>query len=216
MQEAFRVFDLDGGGVLWHVGALSVHALTAAPFVLAADAAYWILVTAGEVHAELGAARFTLHAEHYLASPGTGRVRGGRGLLIEQRGYRNLRQLGGPLEASGRLRYVDGCSDTLLVCPPRLGEPCLNHLHIPAHTRQSVHTHPTLRLGVIARGTGLCHTAYGEVALRPGLGWLIPAGLTHGFSTGTQALDVFAWHPDSDFGPTDADHPMLNRTCLKR
>ena len=25
-------------------------------------------------------------------------------------------------------------------------------------------------------------------------------------------LDVIAWHPDSDFGPTDQDHPMINRT----
>jgi hypothetical protein len=23
---------------------------------------------------------------------------------------------------------------------------------------------------------------------------------------------VLAFHPDSDFGPTDEDHPMLNRT----
>jgi len=69
-----------------------------------------------------------------------------------------VRQFGGPLEATGRLRYVDGCSDTLLVCPPRLGEPCLNHLHIPPHTQQSEHFHPSLRIGVIARGAGVCHT----------------------------------------------------------
>ena len=27
-----------------------------------------------------------------------------------------------------------------------------------------------------------------------------------------QSLDVLAFHPDSDTGPTDEDHPMLNRT----
>jgi hypothetical protein len=216
MQDSLHTFDLGRGGVLWQAGALAVHALSAEPFALAPDAAYWVLVTEGEVCAELGAARFALHAEHYLATPGEGRLRGGRAFVIEQRGYRNVRQLGGPLEATGRLRYVDGCTDTLLVCPPRLGEPCLNHLHIPPHTRQSAHTHPTLRLGVIARGRGACHTPRGEVSLEQGLGWLIPVGLTHSFSTSEQALDVFAWHPDSDFGPTDADHPMLNRTLLQR
>jgi hypothetical protein len=25
-------------------------------------------------------------------------------------------------------------------------------------------------------------------------------------------LDVIAYHPDTDFGPTDDNHPMINRT----
>ena len=25
---------------------------------------------------------------------------------------------------------------------------------------------------------------------------------------------VIAYHPDSDFGPTDDDHPMVNRTIV--
>jgi len=25
---------------------------------------------------------------------------------------------------------------------------------------------------------------------------------------------VIAWHPDSDFGPRDDDHPMINRTLI--
>jgi len=27
-------------------------------------------------------------------------------------------------------------------------------------------------------------------------------------------MDIIAYHPDSDFGPTDIDHPMLNRTYI--
>ena len=27
-------------------------------------------------------------------------------------------------------------------------------------------------------------------------------------------MDVVAFHPDSDWGPTDAAHPMLNRTYV--
>jgi hypothetical protein len=29
------------------------------------------------------------------------------------------------------------------------------------------------------------------------------------------SLDVIAFHPDSDWGPTDGTHPMLNRTYLR-
>ncbi|MER2601137.1 MAG: cupin domain-containing protein, partial [Candidatus Competibacter phosphatis] len=75
----------------------------------------------------------------FFALPDPGSVRGGAGLVISLSGYRGLRQIGGPLETVGRLRYIDGCSDTLLICPPRVGEPCLNHLHIPLHTDQTPH-----------------------------------------------------------------------------
>ncbi|HEY6557898.1 MAG TPA: RCC1 domain-containing protein [Polyangiaceae bacterium] len=34
-----------------------------------------------------------------------------------------LECIGGPIEARGRLRYIDGCSNTFVVCPPRLGKP---------------------------------------------------------------------------------------------
>jgi hypothetical protein len=210
----FLAFDLERGGVLLEHGELCVHALSSEPLALEEGCSYWTLITEGEAVAALGEDRFTLRAEHYLAAPGPGSLHGGRGLVIELRNYRSVRQLGGPLEPRGRLRYVDGCSDTLLVCPPRLGEPCLNHLHIPAGTNQSEHTHPSLRIGVIARGSGICRTHAGDIPLAEGRGWMIPAGLRHSFITGSHALDVFAWHPDSDFGPTDDDHPMINRTLL--
>ncbi len=127
-----------------------------------------------------------------------------------------FRQFGGPLEATGRLSYIDGCTDTLLVCPPKLGAPCLNHLHIPRHTDQSFHTHPSDRLGVILSGSGWCDTPDGSFALSSGLAWFIPMGCEHRFRTTNNALDVVAWHPDSDFGPTDDNHPMINRTILDR
>ena len=125
-----------------------------------------------------------------------------------------FRQFGGPLEPTGRLAYIDGCTDTLLVCPPRLGAPCLNHLHIPPATNQSFHTHPSDRLGVILDGNGWCDTPSGTLELKPRLAWYIPAGCEHRFRTDAACLDVIAWHPDSDFGPTDNNHPMINRTIL--
>jgi len=46
------------------------------------------------------------------------------------------------------------------------------------------------------------------------MGWRIPAGCLHSFFTTDSSLDVIAWHPDSDFGPTHDDHPMVNLTLV--
>jgi len=184
---------------------------------LPADATHFGMVTEGGGILNDREDRFRLRAGMFFVAVGACRLAapGGRGLVISRLGYRGLRQVGGPIEAQGRLRYIDGCTDTLLVCPPRLGEPCLNHLHIPPGTAQSAHTHPSERIGVILRGSGECRTGDGAVyPLVPGMGWRIPTGSLHSFFTTDTALDVIAWHPDSDFGPTDENHPMLNRTIL--
>jgi len=184
---------------------------------LEADATHFGMVTAGGAILHDQQDRFRLRAGMFFVAVGQSTLAapGGAGLVISVAGYRGLRQVGGPVEATGRLRYIDGCSDTLLVCPPRLGEPCLNHLHIPPGTAQSRHTHPSERIGVILRGRGECRTPDGVFPLMPGMGWRIPTGCLHSFFTPDDAsLDVLAWHPDSDFGPTDDDHPMKNKTLL--
>ncbi len=182
---------------------------------LPVEATCYGMVTADQaVLDDPGAGRFELRQGMFFALPEGGSVQGGSGLVIALSDYRGLRQMGGPLEAVGRLRYIDGCSDTLLISPPRLGEPCLNHLHIPPHTDQTPHTHPSVRIGVIMGGTGECRTLEGVYPLRPGMGWYIPTGCLHSFFTRDEALDVVAWHPDSDFGPRDDDHPMINRTVI--
>jgi quercetin dioxygenase-like cupin family protein len=137
-----------------------------------------------------------------------------RGLVISRLDYRGLPQFGGPVEPRGRLKYIDGCTDTLLVSPPVMGDPCLNHLHIPPGVDQTSHTHPSQRIGVILKGSGICETPDGRYALSPGMGWWIPTGQLHSFHTRESSLDVIAWHPDSDFGPTADDHPMVNKTFV--
>jgi mannose-6-phosphate isomerase-like protein (cupin superfamily) len=138
----------------------------------------------------------------------------GRCLLIHSREHVGLFQVGGPVESVGRLRYIDGCSDTLLISPPRCGDPCLNHLHFPAGISQTMHTHPSVRIGVVVRGSGYCHTPAGSQPLRANMCWALPANAQHRFVTTDDTLDVVAWHPDSDTGPKDDDHPMLNRTVV--
>ncbi|HRX69895.1 MAG: cupin domain-containing protein [Candidatus Competibacteraceae bacterium] len=203
-------------GLLLDLAPIQVWGWLENALLLPADATCYGMVTTGQAQLrDLEAGRFDLCRGMFFTVPNVSSVQGGSGLVIVLAGYRGLRQIGGPLEATGRLRYIDGCSDTLLICPPRWGEPCLNHLHIPPHTDQTPHTHPSVRIGVIMGGTGECRTPDGVYPLQPGIGWYIPTGYQHSFFTQDEALDVVAWHPDSDFGPHDEDHPMINRTIIE-
>jgi mannose-6-phosphate isomerase-like protein (cupin superfamily) len=139
---------------------------------------------------------------------------GGRILLIYQPGGDFPFMTGGPVESQGRLKYINGCTDSVLIQPWRKGEACLNHLHIPPGVEQTMHTHPSDRIGVVHRGRGQCVTPDGVTELAPGVLWRIPANAPHRFRTTDRHLDVIAWHPDSDVGPTDENHPMIGRTFV--
>jgi hypothetical protein len=148
-------------------------------------------------------------------------VTDGKVIAFERIGFRGLTGVG-RIEEIGRLAYIDGCSDTVLCAPPRLGDPVLNHLHFPPGIVQSIHSHPSIRLGVVARGNG---QAYGpglsgrpgwEKTLAKGAVFMLEAHEFHAFRTGEGSMDIIAYHPDSDWGPTDGVHPMINRTYLKR
>ncbi|HJL15343.1 MAG TPA: cupin domain-containing protein [Sandaracinaceae bacterium LLY-WYZ-13_1] len=165
--------------------------------------------------------RYPLYPRTTFCVPEPGAVEGaGRVLVLSRLGFRGAFTLGGPVEPWGRLRYIDGCTDTVLVPPVKLGDPCLNALYFPAHTEQTQHTHPSLRAGVVIDGRGVCKTPGGDHALAPGKVFLLPPECWHAFHTADgdrdrAALTVLAFHPDSDFGPTDDDHPMLNRTYVR-
>lgn len=159
-------------------------------------------------------AQVTIAVGSYAQVPGGALIRNGAGLIIHTPSYVGLPQAGGPVEPMGRLRYIDGCSDSLLVCPAKLGDPCLNLLHLPAGIHQTEHIHPSDRIGIILRGRGTCRTPDRDYELAPGMFWHIPTGGRHSFHTDDDSLDVFAWHPDSDFGPSHDWHPMLNRTIV--
>lgn len=94
----------------------------------------------------------------------------------------------------------------------------MNHLHFPPTTKQTRHTHPSARVGIVARGRGTCIAVEGpkvrRVPLEPGVAFLIPEEVEHAFETQDALLDVIAFHPDSDFGPTPVNHPMINRTVV--
>lgn len=141
----------------------------------------------------------------------------GLGMISSAFGYNGLNVFGGPIEERGRLRYIDGCTDTLLVPPIRKGNPCLNHLHFPSGIVQTPHTHPSIRSGIVSRGEGVCvvpHRAE-PVPLLPGYAFVIETDAVHSFNTQDNSMDIIAFHPDSDTGMTDDDHPMINRTIVE-
>ena len=135
-------------------------------------------------------------------------------IVVSQSNYQGLFRIGGPIEKKGRLQYIDGCSDTLLIPPVVKGDPCLNLLKIPPDTNQTFHVHPSFRFGVIVSGNGFCDWPGGTHVLHPGSVFYIPSDGEHRFRTRSDALSVIAFHPESDFGPEDDNHPMVNKTIV--
>lgn len=138
----------------------------------------------------------------------------GKCFLAERENYEGFFYIGGKVEEKGRLKYIDGCTDSLLIPPIRLGDPCLNLLVFPVNTNQTPHTHPSIRLGVVIKGKGFCITPQGEIPLYEGQVFAIHTNQVHAFRTEQEEMHVIAYHPDSDFGPEDEFHPMINRTIV--
>ena len=125
--------------------------------------------------------------------------------------------LGGEIHPTrGDVKYIDGCTDSLLVAPHRLGDPCLNALYFPPNTNQTFHTHPSIRLGCVLDGCGYADAgeADEEIRLQRGVVFGIDTDERHRFRTTDKGMLVIAYHPDSDWGPTDEVHPMINRTVI--
>ena len=199
-------------------------------------------VISGRFESEIDGISCGLDAGTYFAA--SGRVRldpshiGAVAVVIRRYGYRVLTQIG-RIESKGRLSYIDGCSDTLLCAPARLGDACLNYLHFPPTIVQTQHTHPSIRLGIVARGRGMAFGPGWERPLEPGMVFMLEEQELHSFRTDrgmrratpdelaagvkpwvedatlpVSGMDIIAFHPDSDWGPTDQTHPMLNRTYI--
>lgn len=153
----------------------------------------------------------------YFSCPGSMQLAGeGEAILVERIGFRGLFQVGGALEDSGRLCYIDNASTSILVHPPRKGDPVLNYLCFPQNIEQSFHIHPSIRMGVVYAGSGVCSFGNGEsFPLRPGTAFYLPERWSHRFCSHAEGLKVIAYHPDSDVGSTDQVHPMLSRTYLE-
>jgi mannose-6-phosphate isomerase-like protein (cupin superfamily) len=137
--------------------------------------------------------------------------------LFTRFGFIGQNSLGGPVEKSGRLCYIDGCSDSMLVYPPRQGDPSLNLLVFPPNVDQSFHIHPSIRFGFVLDGHGIASFKTHEESLTPGTMFCIEERELHRFKTGdNQTMTIVAYHPDGDWGPTDENHAMINRTYIQK
>lgn len=135
--------------------------------------------------------------------------------LFIRHGFIGLNQVGLNCEKSGRLTYINGCTDSTLIFPPRFGDPSLSLLSFPEQTEQAFHRHPTLRFGVILEGSGIAEFKKKKYTLQKHDIFCIDENEAHRFKTANKGMRLIAYHPDSDFGPKDNNHAMLNRTFLK-
>lgn len=140
----------------------------------------------------------------------------GTAAMFTRLGFIGQDLVGGPIEQSGRLCYIDGCSDSLLVYPPRRGDPSLNLLSFPIGIDQSFHIHPSIRFGIVLDGKGINTIKSGDENLEPGTMFCIEEREYHRFRTTESEMRVIAYHPDGDWGPTDENHTMLNRTYIQK
>jgi quercetin dioxygenase-like cupin family protein len=149
-----------------------------------------------------------------VVAPSVGKV-----VLFVRYGYLG-QKIAGTVESTGRLSYVDGCSDSMLVYPPRKGDPTFNHLHFPEGIEQSWHTHPTIRIGVVTSGAVRAEYKEGHRTMRIGMKagdvFLLEEHEIHRFVTDMNEANIVIYHPDSDWGPEDHNHTMLNRTYLRK
>ncbi len=192
-----------------------LHLWSEHPLLLPSIGTHFIYLYQGSASLEWNGIVLPLKEGMFASVPGQLKIYGGAGIAITRLEFEGCFLLGGPVEERGRLKYIDGCTDSLILPPSKLGDPCLNLLHIPANTHQSRHTHPSHRVGMIISGRGQCITPTGDHPLHPGLTFVIPADSAHSFHTSTEDLRVIAYHPETDFGPTDEVHPMVNRTLLE-
>jgi mannose-6-phosphate isomerase-like protein (cupin superfamily) len=178
----------------------------------------FLYIHAGTVSFDSDGATHRLSGKHFFSRKGPLNLLFSKGsfvIIIKTPPTSNvLNIIGGPIEDVGRLKYIDGCSDTLLISPVKLGEPCLNFLHFPLNTNQTMHHHPSFRFGIVARGSGESVSEVETVQLTEGDIFFIPKFYNHKFNTYDNIMDIIAFHPDSDWGPTDEVHPMINRTWV--
>jgi len=158
---------------------------------------------------------FPLYQGMYFCVNGEAVIDGIVGFVCLREGNNGLFALGGPVEKHGRLKYIDGCSDTLLLSPIKFGEPCLNYLYVPPNIQQTPHTHPSVRVGCVLEGKGFCQAKTGIFDLIPGNIFILSPEELHHFYTTDGFLRIVVFHPDSDFGPTHETHPMVNKTYVE-
>jgi hypothetical protein len=102
---------------------------TDAALNLKAEGTHFGFVHEGPTNLHCDSGDFTLQSAMYFAVPGRLQIESGRGIVITRVAHRGFFHLGGPIENTGRLRYIGGCTDSLLIPPVERGDPSdVSHL----------------------------------------------------------------------------------------
>lgn len=118
--------------------------------------------------------------------------------------------------AQGNLSYIDGGTNTTAVNPGRLGDPVINYVHFPAGMTQTLHTHPSHRVGMVLKGLGQIELDNNELFdVREGEVFFMQRNVLHNFMCPFgQDVVLFVFAPDSGTGPTDEVNPLKIRTYI--
>lgn len=115
----------------------------------------------------------------------------------------------------GNLSYMDGGTNTTAINPGRLGDPVINYVHFPANMYQTLHTHPSHRIGMILRGKGKIELDNNEFfSIDEGEVFYMRRNCLHNFITEEEPVVLFVFAPDSGTGPTDEINPLKIRTYV--
>ncbi len=160
-DQGFQLFNLQNGCLAMYEDRL--HKTIVSGFVhggriiLPDNYTHFGIVIDGSIKiANSERVRFLEAGDFFSIKDGATVESSGKGMISSAFGYAGLNTFGGPIEDVGRLKYIDGCTDTLLVHPVKLGDPCLSFLHFPPGVTQTLHTHPTVRVGIVFCGSGIC------------------------------------------------------------
>jgi len=142
---------------------------------------------------------------------------GGNGVVIEYDGlklsenrYYIQTELG-----MGNLSYMDGGTNTTAINPGRLGDPVINYVHFPAGMTQTLHTHPSHRVGMVLKGRGRVELDSSNFELKPGDVFFMQRNVLHNFTCPyNEDVVLFVFAPDSGTGPTDEVNPLKIRTYV--
>ena len=115
----------------------------------------------------------------------------------------------------GNLSYIDGGTNTTAINPGRLGDPVINYVHFPAGMTQTLHTHPSHRVGIVLKGRGRVELDHSNFELALGDVFFMQRNVLHNFTCPyNENVVLFVFAPDSGTGPTDEVNPLTIRTYV--
>ena len=114
----------------------------------------------------------------------------------------------------GNLSYIDGGTNTTAINPGRLGDPVVNYVHFPKNMYQTLHTHPSHRIGLVIKGNGKVELDNDVYDVVEGETFLMRRNELHNFVTTDSEVILYVFAPDSGTGATDEINPLKIRTYI--